>query len=388
MNLLFMQNGLPPYGIPRNGLVSIIDPWRDTYGRNILPAGSENFQTGWNVVAGETITVTDYPTTININGVETAIVAKRITGNGIGTSVIKYSSGGMNISNPHTAIAGMYAKKLNTVVSKTYLNSASAQIITSDWSFIISSETAATATTYLQFVTGNKTDALDILVYQPQVNLGTLYPYAPPAGLPQSTLDYSGHGNSLVNGSTASADTNDAAFSGVAMVHTTNQYQLSSTISTLNMSNFSLLIAGKFAGTSGAITSLAVPSVTNKYQGVKYVSSGNLAIISCNGGTESVSSNLAVSTTDNVTLLFTASGGTLTLKNLVTGASVTLTDTAPTGSPRIGMGCVAGSTVAQIASALTWYNVVPYSRVLSAAEVANSYINLKRYNNRKGVVVA
>ena len=52
MNLLFMANN----GLPRNGLVALYDPWRDTYGRNILPVGSENFVTGWTAGGDATIT--------------------------------------------------------------------------------------------------------------------------------------------------------------------------------------------------------------------------------------------------------------------------------------------------------------------------------------------
>ena len=383
MNLLFMANN----GLPRNGLVALYDPYRDTYGRNILPVGSENFVTGWGTSDGAIRTITQNQVVAEWN---TGSATRLTITAGNGTSTVKYySSAGVSTIGV-IYFAKIYVKNIgtNTVTVANNLGSSTLVLAGETREVKLSTIGNGSSATQIQFRSDVATNGFDVVVYQPQINIGTPYPYSPPAGLPQSLTDYSQHGNSAQNGSTASADTNDALWSGVALVHTTNHYQLTNTISALDMSNFSMLVVGKFAGTSGAITSLAVPSVTNKYQGVKYVSSGNLAIISCNAGTESVSGNLVVSTTDNVTLLFTASGGILTLKNLATGASVTLTDTAPTGVPRIGMGCVAGLTIAQIASALTWYNVAPYSRVLTTAEVARAYADLKRRNNVKGVVVA
>ena len=216
MNILFMQNGLP-----RNGLVALYDPWRDTYGRNILPVGSEDFVTEWSANGGETITVTDYPTTINGQ----AVIAKRIKGTGNGTAIKKYICTIAGLSNPHTSAISVYAMSLNTEltfqITDYYGSIGYASIIPNSMGKITSKQPSAFnyATSQFSFYTTNITDILDVVVYQPQLNLGsTLYPYSTPAGLPQSLTDYTGHANNAVLGSTSGADTNDPKFNGVALV--------------------------------------------------------------------------------------------------------------------------------------------------------------------------
>jgi hypothetical protein len=261
---------------------------------------------------------------------------------------------------------------------------------TSIWEdFTITPTNIASAYEWLAFLTTNITDNFDILVYNPMINLGSqLYHYIPPAGLPQQLTDYSGHGNHAQLGSTASADTNDPVLTGTGVKHTTNQYCLSNTVA-MNLQSFTEAITGKFDGTSGVIWSLADSTVTTKYQAVKQVSAGNVAIISRNGEIEMQSANLAVSATDNITLHFSASGGVLTLINLSTGQNVTLVDTAPIASAaRIGVGCVASSTVAQVISSMTWYNQAPYSRPLVSSESIRAYRYIKNIEASRGVTVA
>ena len=64
MNLPLLASQM---GLPKNGLIALYDGFRDTYGRNILPVGSENFVTGWNPFQGETITVSN--TSLMVNGI-------------------------------------------------------------------------------------------------------------------------------------------------------------------------------------------------------------------------------------------------------------------------------------------------------------------------------
>ncbi len=93
MNLLFMAN----QGLPRNGLVALYDPYRDTYGRNILPAGSENFVTKW-TLENSTYITTGIP----------------LTPNG-------YASSGVLLKEK-TASSGhdMYCRATNTIGSATF----------------------------------------------------------------------------------------------------------------------------------------------------------------------------------------------------------------------------------------------------------------------------
>lgn len=212
--LLFNASKLPPYGVIRNGLIAINDPWRDTYGRNILPVGSENFVTGWEKYGGETITVTDYPTTINGQ----AVIAKRIQGTGNGSTLSKYAIGIVNRPAPNVDTCVLYAKLLSGNAGITNTSGVNPQTVTAEWQKIKITQGLGDSTTALKIRTLVTTDTLDIVVYQPQVNISTLYPYSPPAGLPQSLTDYTGRGNNAQLGSAAGADTNDPKYNGVALV--------------------------------------------------------------------------------------------------------------------------------------------------------------------------
>jgi len=221
-----------------------------------------------------------------------------------------------------------------------------------------------------------------------QQNFGSsLAPYSPILGVPQSLANYGAYGSAISaqNGSAAGADTNDAIFSGLTLIHTTNQYALT-TATAFDMRNFSEFITGKFAGTSGVVWSLADSTTTTKYQAIKQAASGKLSIISRNGGAETESAQLDVSTTLNVCLHFSANNGTLTLTNMATGASVTLADTAPTTAPRIAFGAVGSSTVAQIVNSLQWSHSATFRQAKS--NPAPAYRKIKSLLAGRGVTVA
>lgn len=134
------------------------------------------------------------------------------------------------------------------------------------------------------------------------------------------------------------------------------------------MSDFSVIFVGKITGSSGVVLSLADAASTTKYQAVKVASSGNLSILSRNGGSETESAGTVAANVGNIVALeLKAKGGLLTLTNLSTGLSTTLADTAPTTTFRYGVGCVAGSTVAQIAAGMTWNALYPFRKALSSA---------------------
>lgn len=248
MNLLFMQNGLPPYGITRSGLVSIIDPWRDTYGRNILPVGSENL--AWSVenvasvrtgippipngyassgilLKETTYTGTHdlYATVINAKGQLTFSILAKAKDR---TKIFLMSVGPTFRAN--------YDLSNGTIIS---VDSGATATITpvGDWYLCTITISQATAD-YITFVFG-VLDSLGTFSYtgdgvsgayfsSPQANFGQLYPYAPPSGLPQSLTDYSGHGNTFQLGSAAGSDTNDPAWSGNGLAFSTDDYAKSS----------------------------------------------------------------------------------------------------------------------------------------------------------------
>lgn len=204
--------------LPRRGLVALYDPYCDTYGRNILPVGSEDFVTGWNGYDGSVITIT--PNQPDPDGGNNAY---RLQSTG-GTNILKYILNPAVVSPTVGATYGFSIWYKNNSPS-TILHFNNVTIFTSEtlssqtWTKITKKGTATTnAIIQMQLRTTDSAGSLDILVYQPQINLGTFYPYSPPAGLPQSLTDYTGRGNNAQLGSTAGADTNDPKFDGVALV--------------------------------------------------------------------------------------------------------------------------------------------------------------------------
>lgn len=215
-----MQNGLPPYGIPRNGLVSIIDPWRDIYGRNILPVGSENFVTGWKRWPGATWNAGTTGPESGYADPEGGTKAYRLKLTGSVARRIYYFTALTSYNG--TANAAIQCKVLSGKIAMTQPN-ASGEISTlytadGSWHTLMSNATITNTNYVIGISSENIGDAIDVLVYQPQVNIGQLYPYAPPADLPQSLTDYTGYGNTFQLGSAADSDTNDPQYNGVALV--------------------------------------------------------------------------------------------------------------------------------------------------------------------------
>ena len=374
------------FGFPTRGLVSLIVPGWDVRGRNILPVNANTFATsgtGWLAFGGATITVT--PGQPDPDGGNNAYL---IQSSG-GSNILKFYNP-VSISNPHTSIMAIRAKLLsgNGKFNDSYNGGTSA--FSGGWNtYSVTNSNVASPQMAFALSVNSVSDSLDILAYQPQINFGlSLAPYSAPLGLPQSTFDYSNHSTPFQLGSAATADTNDPLYNAQGLTFATNQYMLSGVIAGLDMRSFSMQIVGKFNGASGAITSLSDSASTTKYQAIKQVSSGNVAIISRNAGSETQSASLTVSATDTVALMLTAKDGTLTLENQSTGATVTLADTAPVTTCRIGIGCVAASTVAQIISAMTLNDGVGYTRLLSTSERRQAYSASKRIVSALGVTVA
>lgn len=389
MNLLFMQNGLAPYGIPRSGLVSIIDPWRDTYGRNILPAGSDNFVTGWSTINSETITVTDYPTTININGVDTAVIAKRIQGTGNGSSTYKYkcSANFTTTFNNHYCTT-LYAQVLssNAQIKQAYgLGNIN---LTADMQKIES--IADTTDAIIQITTSVSSNKLDILVYQPQVNLSTLYPYAPPSGLPQSTLDYSGHGNTFQLGSTAGSDTNDPAWSGNGLTFGTDDYCKSSSPAFDDMPQFTCITVFK-AKTYGGGSNGRIWDKTNRSLYLYGLSTYRLFQVRSSAsdawdGTRINTTQNSIcgirynALTPDISPIMYENATKLNVTHIASGTGAISSDASSDlyiGNRSTADRYFDGSFYIQL-----WYN-----RILSDAEYMQAYNGLRRLMSARGVVI-
>ena len=207
-------------GLPRNGLVALYDPWRDTYGRNILPVGSENFVTGWSAYNSSVITVTQNQTVAEWNTTKATRVQATA---GAGTDALKYfvNAGFKPVLNTQNRIK-VLVKNIGSdsirVFSNVGIDTAVSVLGGTVKEVVVNSTGNGTSGLHLQFLSNIATNGFDILVYQPQINIGTLYPYSPPAYLPQSLTDYTGHANNAQLGSAAGADTNDPKFNGVALV--------------------------------------------------------------------------------------------------------------------------------------------------------------------------
>lgn len=143
---------------------------------NLLPAGTENFVTGgWGASSGATVTVTpNQPDPFGGNN------AYRIQSTG-GTGYTKYVLGVNNLTNPHTIISSVWMKVLSGGVYLYCIAGGSALKTTSTWEKVTASNTYSTTSDNFRFTTQNIGDSLDILVYQPMMQLGS-YPtsYIPP----------------------------------------------------------------------------------------------------------------------------------------------------------------------------------------------------------------
>ena len=190
------------------GLVACYLPYRDVVGRNLLPVGSEDFQTGWAASSGASLTLTG-----NQADPDGGTNAYRIQTTG-GTSVVKYlmpSGGNHSASN---AIGGIWYKVNSGKVRFGLAAWHTGFLTDADWTFV-----SFTGSSNVRFYIGveSASDNLDVTVYHPQANLGQLYPYSPPVGQSQSLIDYSPQGNHAQLGSTAGADTNDPKWSHVSL---------------------------------------------------------------------------------------------------------------------------------------------------------------------------
>ena len=204
------------YGLPRRGLVSLIVPGWDVRCRNIMPVGSDNFVTGWSAYGGEVITITDYP--VNIPGIGD-VIAKRITGNGLGSSGQKYLMQLYGYANPHDHTCSVYAMKLSGDASVN-LRGLDNKVITSTMQRLSCSGSVAATFSTIRFETSLATNIIDIVVYQPKMEFGFVpTPYSLALDLPQSTFDYSNHGNAFQLGSAAGADTNDPTYNAQGLTY-------------------------------------------------------------------------------------------------------------------------------------------------------------------------
>lgn len=385
MNLLFMANN----GLPRNGLVALYDPYRDTYGRNILPVGSENFANSshWYDSDGAVCTVTAGQADVNGgNG------AYRIQSTGGTLQIKKRLVSGMTGITGITLTTSVWIK-VNTgkciIRQSGILSGTDSTLLTSNtWQKIILSGLEGSGYTLsLRFLTETVSDSLDITVFQPQFNLGQLYPYSPPAGLPQSLTDFSGRGNSAQLGSAAGADTNDPAYSGQGLVFGTDDYCISSSPAFDDMSAFTCITVCKQntgVATNCRIfdknrTGLYLRQDTRTLVGYRYRTSIDLAV-SAETIDTSKSIICAFSIDNNFNYRMRVNDQKLTLTNSPTSTGIMQPDAA--SDLFIGNKATADASFDGTIYLQAWYN-----RILSDTEYMQAYNYLRRLMSSRGVSI-
>ena len=194
----------------------LIDPYKDCYGKNILPVGSEDFETGWISYDGSVATITqnqrvaEWNTTkatrISCTAGNSSTRAKRyLTVQLISIAGCKYpvSLYIKNVGNTRMWIDDNITPRI------AYVESGEAKKV------IINTGAKWTRDVQIFLLSDTVTDGFDIIAYQPQINLGQLYPYALPSGLPLNPLNY--YKNSVVqNGSSLGANSNEVTFTGLS----------------------------------------------------------------------------------------------------------------------------------------------------------------------------
>ena len=133
---------------------------------NLLTAGVEDFSTGWLTVGGETITVT--PGQTDPFGGSNAY---RIQGLGNGSSIIKWYCLSTGRTNPHTDTCSVWAKVLsgNAKLSLDGAGTGATVLSGATWLRYSNTKTQTDTDSAVAFLTTATSDALDIVVYFPQI---------------------------------------------------------------------------------------------------------------------------------------------------------------------------------------------------------------------------
>jgi len=224
-----------------------------------LPVGGGDFDTNWYGHSGASGTISS-----GVSDPNGGANAYRVQTSG-GTDVIKYKGQVPNAIPTGTFQVGVWVRKHSSEAPNFYV------VHGADWGV---SSTLINSTTY-QYVSLSKTrtiasqpgivfkavqvaDNLDIDAYQPQLNLGSLYPYSAPVGLSQTLLDYSGKGNHATLGSNATqVDTADPTWTAKGL------YLGADDLIAYTPSTYNLLTWGSTATTYGWVD--AIPATTAGY---------------------------------------------------------------------------------------------------------------------------
>jgi len=233
---------MSPPGLPRNGLVALYDPYRDTYGRNVLTSGYQYFDMG---IAGLTRSdatggywqflesATDdfhrivWPTAAVAAGVG-FMFSLRVRAVGVTQFMIRVVRG----SDPfESAIFNLSTG----AVTSCHANLTASITDAGGGEFICTVYVKPTASAVGSIQFGKEvrstylgTAGQGFVVGFPQLNLGsTLFPYAAPSGAPgtlQTLTDYSGHSNTGTLGASTDVGADDPSFTGTSLLFGGDDY--------------------------------------------------------------------------------------------------------------------------------------------------------------------
>ena len=203
----------------------------------------------------------------------------------------------------------------------------------------------------------------------------------------QSVPDRSGNGLNLQLGATTGAEASDPVWSTGELLYTTDDYCLSPNITQIAMAgDWTAYLAGLFSGVSGTPISLAVSDTTNQHNSL-VLGTNVLSINTRNGLTNNTSSTIVSSAVANTAVLLKSQSGILMLTRLDTNESITLANANPTGTTRLGIGCVAESPVSAIVSAMRSQYCALYSRAHSIEEQRRMYRYIKTLKAKEGITI-
>lgn len=368
------------------GLRALYFPYRDILGRNVLSSLSVQNGTVSSGVFTEDSSnslhaVTFQPISPTANSIA-AIVKPR------GRSLVALGYTG---SKPYTSRFAIFDLANGTVARNLAANGTASissldngeyfisanYLDTSDYTsnqFDIASAAGTDGTTSEVLINGISAPAFEYRL--PQINLGYLAPYSPPAGLPQWLTDYSGHGNRARLGGTDGVDAADPLVLSNALKHLTDDNTVTGPVIGVDgLRPWTVGLVGLFNGTGGTVIEMRAAATAGIFNSVYYQVAGILQTRSRNAVSSNYGATITVPT-DAYTYIFLESDGKeIFISGLSNGFA------KQTGTP-----IVSGQTEAcnlylggnfSVASAMTWAFAHVQNRIMGTAEKYRHYRYIK-----------
>ena len=191
----------------------------------------------------------------------------------------------------------------------------------------------------------------------------------------------------LQRGSTSGADSADFALGASGAVFTTDDYGLTENLAGVTMAgDWTAILV--HAGLQRAANYAWSISVAGSYRSHNITGNATGIRISTNDATTERYSDIITTDASAVqACVLWQSSGTLYLKSMDAGQTVSLTGQPSAGAVRIGLMCQAASTPRAIMTQGTIPFHAFYNRALSTAEIARAYRFIKARMAAKGIVV-